>query len=70
MAMDGVNEAETRVVVRLRDVNDLPPIFLQNSYDAVIFEESIHRFRPIITVGWASFLLSLIIVFRPTFYPF
>ena len=53
--MDGVNEAETRVVVRLRDVNDLPPIFLQNSYDAVIFEESIHRFRPIITVGWAFF---------------
>ena len=42
--MDGVNEAETRVVVRVRDVNDLPPTFLQNSYDAVIFEESITVF--------------------------
>ena len=50
--MDGVNEAETRVVVRVRDVNDLPPTFLQNSYQTVIFEESLHRFSPIITVSW------------------
>ena len=57
--MDGVNEAETRVVVRVRDVNDLPPTFLQNSYHAVIFEESIHRFRPIITVSWIPFWLFL-----------
>ena len=67
--MVGVNEAETRVVVRLRDVNDLPPIFLQNSYDAVIFEESIHRFRPIITVGWASFLLTRSLYLDQLFIP-
>ena len=51
--MDGVNEEETHVVIRVRDVNDLPPSFIQTSYDAVIFEESIHRIRPIITVGFA-----------------
>lgn len=57
--MDGVNEQETRVVVRIRDVNDMPPTFLQNSYDAVIFEESIHIYRPIITVSTLCFVLII-----------
>ena len=57
--MDGVNEEEARVVIRLRDVNGLPPIFLQTKYEAIIFEESIHRYRPIITVS-AHFVLVVL----------
>lgn len=49
--MDGVNEEATRVVIKVRDVNDLPPNFNRTFYEATIFEESLHMVRPIITVS-------------------
>ena len=51
MAHDGVNESETTVAIRVNDVNDLPPVFLQKSYNASIHEETIHTLRPILQVG-------------------
>ena len=51
VAHDGVNESETTVGIRVNDVNDLPPVFLQKSYNATIHEETIHTLRPILKVG-------------------
>ena len=49
--LDGVNEAETNVIINIRDVNDLPPSFLDQSYEATVFEETVHDQRPILKVG-------------------
>ena len=53
MAHDGVNESETTVIIRINDVNDLPPTFLEQSYNTTIFEETIHprTRKPILQVS-------------------
>lgn len=56
VAHDGVNESETIVGIRVNDVNDLPPVFLQKSYNATIHEETIHTLRPILQVGGYKWL--------------
>lgn len=48
---DGVNESETSVIIRIKDVNDLPPAFLDQTYNSTIFEETIHTRQPILQVG-------------------
>ena len=50
VASDSLNEVEAKVVVFIRDVNDLPPEFSVRSYEATIFEESIHLEKPILQV--------------------
>ena len=49
--LDGVNEAETNVIINIRDVNDLPPQFLEQSYQTTVFEETEHVRRPILKVS-------------------
>ena len=51
MGHDGVNESETSVIIRIKDVNDLPPAFLDQTYNSTIFEETIHTRQPILQVG-------------------
>ena len=58
MASDSLNEVEAKVVVFIRDVNDLPPEFSVRSYEATIFEESIHLEKPILQVCFVLFLFS------------
>ena len=50
VASDSLNEVEAKVVVFIRDVNDLPPEFSVRSYEATIFEESTHLEKPILQV--------------------
>ena len=52
-ALDGVNEAETNVIINVRDVNDLPPSFIEQSYQTTVFEETepARTPRPILKVG-------------------
>jgi hypothetical protein len=38
-ASDSLHEGSTVVVIHIKDVNDLPPKFEQNSYEVTIFEE-------------------------------
>ena len=54
MGHDGVNESETSVIIRIKDVNDLPPAFLDQTYNSTIFEETIHTRQPILQVGQAQ----------------
>jgi hypothetical protein len=39
VASDSLNENETSVVIRINDVNDLPPVFSQSLYTSAIEEE-------------------------------
>ena len=52
-ALDGVNEAETNVIINIRDVNDLPPSFIEQSYQTTVFEETepARTPRPILKVS-------------------
>ena len=56
MASDSLNEVEAKVVVFIRDVNDLPPEFSVRSYEATIFEESTHLEKPILQVCFYFYL--------------
>ena len=53
MATDTLNEANAKVIIFIRDVNDLPPVFGENSYIAHIFEEEI----PIKSILQVSFTI-------------
>ena len=55
VALDGVNEQETEVVVKIRDVNDLPPVFNELKFETTIFEETVHKTKSILQV---SFFIS------------
>ena len=68
MASDSLNEVEAKVVVFIRDVNDLPPEFSVRSYEATIFEESIHLEKPILQVCFILFLFSYFILFIILFF--
>ncbi len=50
VASDALNESECTVVVYLRDLNDLAPVFNQESYLANITEETVFRNRPLLQV--------------------
>lgn len=39
MASDSLNENETYVVIRINDVNDLPPEFTESTYTTELQEE-------------------------------
>ena len=54
MATDTLNEANAKVIIFIRDVNDLPPVFDENSYVAHIFEEEI-PIKSILQVSFTSF---------------
>ena len=53
---DSLNEAEAKVVIFIRDVNDLPPLFAENTYEATIFEEEIE----VLTILQVSFFSSVL----------
>lgn len=38
-ASDSLHEGSTTVVIRIRDINDLPPKFEEQSYTTTIYEE-------------------------------
>ena len=56
MTSDSLNEAEAKVVIFIRDVNDLPPLFAENTYEATIFEEEIE----VLTILQVSFFSSVL----------
>ena len=55
VALDGVNEQETLVVVKIRDVNDLPPVFNQTKFETTISEETVHKTEYILQVRFSVF---------------
>ena len=72
VATDHVHETPTTVVIFVRDVNDLPPIFDQGSYTASIREEYVAR-RPLLQVLLSLVCVLLFILYSPLFfftYPF
>lgn len=50
VASDMRNEKETTVVVHIRDVNDLPPVFDENNYVANTVEEKADDRTPLLKV--------------------
>ena len=52
MALDGVNEQETSVILKIKDVNDLPPVFDQPKFESTIFEETVHKTKSILQVSF------------------
>ena len=53
VALDGVNEQETLVVIKIRDVNDLPPVFNKPKFETTISEETVHKTEFILQVGFS-----------------
>lgn len=39
MASDSLNENHTKIIITVRDVNDLPPVFPETLYGKVLDEE-------------------------------
>ena len=60
VALDGVNEQETEVVVKIRDVNDLPPVFNELKFETTIFEETVHKTKSILQVSFFYFKMKKI----------
>ncbi len=55
MAADNLNERETTVVIYVRDLNDLPPVFENQTYVLDITEESVFLDLPLLKVCWVCF---------------
>lgn len=54
VASDGLNENHTYIVISVRDVNDLKPVFLQSSYVKTMDEELDAPFRIMqVTKNWS-----------------
>ena len=53
------------MIINIRDVNDLPPAFLDQSYETTVFEETVHDQTHILKVGLpvAKFLKTNLLVF-------
>ena len=49
---DGVNEQETMAIIKIRDVNDLPPVFDKLKFETTIFEETVHKTESILQVSF------------------
>lgn len=45
MASDSLNENHTKIIINVRDVNDLPPVFPQKNYNYTMDEEIAAPFR-------------------------
>lgn len=58
MASDSLNENTTEISISVRDLNDLPPVFNERSYEATIWEESLEA-KPILQVSCTFFSLFL-----------
>ena len=56
VASDGLNEQETTVVIYVRDLNDLPPVFENRTYEIEIVEESVFISTPLLKVFAHKFL--------------
>ena len=39
VASDSLNEMESEIIIHVKDVNDLPPVFGEKLYQAAMFEE-------------------------------
>lgn len=51
MASDSLHEAQTTVVIFVKDVNDLPPVFDQGTYTGTLTEHSLEfRNKPVLKV--------------------
>jgi hypothetical protein len=53
VALDGVNEQETMAIIKIRDVNDLPPVFDKPKFETTIFEETVHKTESILQVSFS-----------------
>ena len=42
------------MIINIRDVNDLPPAFLDQSYETTVFEETVHDQTHILKVGFTK----------------
>ena len=49
---DGVNEQETMAIIKIRDANDLPPVFDKLKFETTIFEETVHKTESILQVSF------------------
>lgn len=59
VAFDTMHENHTQVRIRIKDVNDLPPVFDQTTYVATILEEDdVGLPKRIMKVHQARFFLS------------
>ena len=47
-----MDEKETMVVIKIRDVNDLPPVFDKLKFETTIFEETVHKTESILQVSF------------------
>ena len=50
---DGVNEQETMTIIKIRDANDLPPVFDKLKFETTIFEETVHKTESILQVSFS-----------------
>ena len=62
VASDSLNEHEAKVVVFIRDVNDLPPVFDNSSYESFILEEE-KSVQKILQVSFAIIFTKKIRIF-------
>ena len=49
--LEGQLFVKSFLILTKRDVNDLPPEFESTTYTATIYEETTHRFQPILKVS-------------------